>query len=183
MIRLLLLLFSVSLIAQDTNYEQKYSSQTTPIDYAIRDIGSKESKGDIESNDILSYFSICELLGGVENSNLFSKDETPWCAAAVTYWFWKAGRTDILNKLSGYDYVRARAFIKLKDYFPSTTIPSQLEYGDLVIFSRGSGGHIGFFEAYDINTNRIRVLGGNQSNTVSETLYLPANKLLIGIKY
>lgn len=39
--------------------------------------------------------------------------------------------------------------------------------GAILVFSRGTGGHVGFYVGED--ATRLRVLGGNQSNAVTET--------------
>lgn len=82
---------------------------------------------------------------------------TPWCAAFVDAVLQSTGN-------GGMNSNWARDFLK---YGTATTEPSK---GDIVVFKRGNGGHVGFYMGKDEDGN-IKVLGGNQSNSVSVASY------------
>lgn len=95
-------------------------------------------------------------------------DDVPWCAAYV-------GFVLALCGLNGTNSLMARSYEKWG-------VPVSLEdaqQGDIVVFyrkGRDSGfGHVGFYCSHD--ENGIRVLGGNQDNSVSEKTY-PVDKLV-----
>lgn len=46
---------------------------------------------------------------------------------------------------------------------------SDMRYGTVGAFKRPSGGHVAFIVGYDPKRKRLRVRGGNQSNSVSDT--------------
>jgi uncharacterized protein (TIGR02594 family) len=96
--------------------------------------------------------------------------ETPWCAAFVNA-ILKASGTDGTGSLS------ARSFLK---FGTATDAPRA---GDVAVFSRGDPngrlGHVGFY-AWEVERNGqtyVRVVGGNQGDSVSEQLY-PKSRLL-----
>jgi uncharacterized protein (TIGR02594 family) len=90
-----------------------------------------------------------------------------WCADYVNATLGHVG-------LDGTGSGMARSFL---DWGVPTDSPQQ---GDVAVFSRGDPngpyGHVGFFDGYDENGN-IRVLGGNQSDSVSIASY-PSDRLL-----
>jgi uncharacterized protein (TIGR02594 family) len=88
----------------------------------------------------------------------FHDDDIPWCglfAAIVVY-----------RRLRKIDEVVAsplwaRNWAK---YGVKSPLPS---LGDVLVFTRGSGGHVGFYTGEDATA--YHVLGGNQSNSVNIT--------------
>lgn len=93
--------------------------------------------------------------------------QTAWCAAVVNAALKQTG-------LEGTGSNMARSFLS---WGQGTTTPKP---GDIAVFSRGDPnsqyGHVGFFQGYDDNGN-IRVLGGNQSNSVNVSAFSPSNLL------
>lgn len=90
-----------------------------------------------------------------------------WCADFVNATLNKAGQ-------KGTDSGMARSFLKWGEAV--TGAPQQ---GDVAVFSRGSDpakGHVGFFDSINPD-GTIKVLGGNQSDSVSFGDY-PAERLL-----
>ncbi len=85
---------------------------------------------------------------------------TPWCAAFVNAVLGSQG-------VQGTGSLMARSFL---NFGMATDAPKP---GDIVVLSRGGNsvqGHVGFFQGYDENGN-IRVLGGNQGNSVNVSTY------------
>ncbi|MDX0262891.1 TIGR02594 family protein [Sinorhizobium meliloti] len=90
---------------------------------------------------------------------------TAWCAAFVN-------AVLASNGLPGSGSLMARSFL---DYGTATQEPQP---GDLVILRRGSGnvqGHVGFYMGQE--NGRVRVLGGNQGDTVSEKSFAASSVL------
>jgi uncharacterized protein (TIGR02594 family) len=95
---------------------------------------------------------------------------TAWCAAFVNASIQQAGGQPT-NKLNAKSYA---------DWGTGVTDPRR---GDVAVFNRGDPngwqGHVGFFDGYDENGD-IRVLGGNQGDSVSIASYSPDD--LVGFR-
>jgi uncharacterized protein (TIGR02594 family) len=114
---------------------------------ARAEIGVREVPGSGDNPRIVEYLQ-STTLGSPENRN----DETFWCSAFTNWCMEEAG-------IEGTNSAWAR------DWLNWGTKASEPKDGCVVVFSRGSGGHVGFFvEARD---GQIFVLGGNQSDAVS----------------
>jgi uncharacterized protein (TIGR02594 family) len=86
----------------------------------------------------------------------FSDDDIPWCglfAAIIAYRRIKNIAEVVASPLWARNWTR----YGIKSPKPSL--------GDVLVFSRGNGGHVGFYIAEDATA--YHVLGGNQSNRVS----------------
>jgi uncharacterized protein (TIGR02594 family) len=98
-------------------------------------------------------------------------DEVAWCAAFVGACLFDAGIKGT-NSLAARSYLKWGQAVDLKDAQP----------GDVVVFWRGSPdswqGHVAFFESQ--TDKMIRVLGGNQNNSVSLAFYPKAR--LLGVR-
>jgi uncharacterized protein (TIGR02594 family) len=81
-----------------------------------------------------------------------SQDETFWCSAFTNWCVEKAG-------LAGTDSAWARNWLK---WGKKLTEPVE---GCIVVYSRGDGGHVGFFISQTSTT--IQTLGGNQGDAVT----------------
>lgn len=86
---------------------------------------------------------------------------TAWCAAFVNATLAQAG-------MGGTGSLAARSFL---DWGEEVTQPKR---GDVVVLTRGdpngAQGHVGFFDGYDENGD-VKVLGGNQKNSVNVSTY------------
>jgi len=115
------------------------------LETARKFIGTSEVVGPKHNNVILQWWRDIGLP--------YKDDETPWCAGFV----------DAMLKHSGYKFIGtawARAFLK---YGVKLDAPA---LGCIVIFERGSGGHVGFVVGKD-SAGNLMVLGGNQANAVN----------------
>ncbi len=92
---------------------------------------------------------------------------TPWCASFISWVLQKAG-------IDGPKTASSREFLN----HGTAISPGDAQPGDLCIFSRGSGGHVGVFVGWDRNRKPI-IVGGNQSNRVSVK---SSRQNLIGIR-
>lgn len=120
------------------------------------ELGTTEVQGNLHNNSrILDYHRSTTL-----SKKLAGRDETPWCSSFVN-WCVEGGG------LKGTDSAMARSWLK---WGKKLETPQE---GCVVIFARPSAGpksgHVGFFVKE--TAQRIRVLGGNQSNQVKESYF------------
>lgn len=116
--------------------------------HAWRLRGTKEIVGAKHNPLVLEMFDTV----GWGNIN---DDETPWCGAFVGYCCKKAG-LDIPN-----------IAIRAKEWAEWGTPQKIAMFGDVLVFSRTGGGHVGIYVCEDKDC--YHVLGGNQGNSVSVT--------------
>ena len=96
-----------------------------------------------------------------------SSDQTAWCAGFAGYAL-KTNCLPAIGTLSSRAYKGYGTSIPLND-------PSLWRFNDIVVFksnSKPGQGHVGFYRGYDPTTRRIRVLGGNQGNTLKLSNFL-----------
>ena len=86
---------------------------------------------------------------------------TAWCAAFV-------------NAVLGANHQRGTGRLNARSFLSYGVATDDPRPGDVVVLSRGDPngwqGHVGFFAGFDQNGN-VRVVGGNQSNSVSEATF------------
>jgi uncharacterized protein (TIGR02594 family) len=87
----------------------------------------------------------------------FVDDDTPWCGAFVHGQLAAALPDEVLPSNALWARAWGEFGVPLKNPAP----------GAVLVFSRGTGGHVGFYVGED--DTRFRVLGGNQSNAVTDT--------------
>ena len=85
----------------------------------------------------------------------YSDDDIPWCGLFAAIVVHRAGKNAVENPLW------ARNWSKFGDPVSIAGL------GDVLVFVRNGGGHVGFYVAEDATA--YHVLGGNQSNRVSIT--------------
>jgi len=92
--------------------------------------------------------------------DIYTNDDIAWCGLFFATCMKLADRPVPVPK-DKYDYLRA---LKYKTLWQAVQ-PSTEGLGDILIFQREGGGHIGFYVAESPTT--YSVLGGNQGNRVS----------------
>ncbi len=129
------------------------------LDLAIAASGVKELAGEHDNPEILRYYRDA---GHPE----IRHDEVAWCAAFSCAMLERAGVASP-KTLSARDFMR---------WGKKLDAPRQ---GCICVFSRGDPrrwqGHVGFF--LEEKGDRIRILGGNQSDAVS-AMWIPKSRLL-----
>jgi uncharacterized protein (TIGR02594 family) len=90
-------------------------------------------------------------------------DDTAWCAGYAGAMLKKAGAKYLKTLLS-------RAYVNYGQKIPVND-PTQWRMNDIVIFQRPGGGHIGFVKAVDPVGQRLLVVGGNQGDNLTQTVF------------
>lgn len=110
------------------------------------ELGVKEWYGGKDNPRIVEYHQTCSLKA--------TDDETPWCSALVNWCMIQAGLYGT-NSAAAISWMQWGVAIPLAQGLP----------GDIAVFARTGGNHVGFHLSHD--DNAIRVLGGNQSDEVN----------------
>ncbi|NRA86859.1 MAG: TIGR02594 family protein [Rhizobiales bacterium] len=128
------------------------------LQIAINEQGTKEIKGQKDNPKIVQYFADV-------GHEWVKDDETPWCAAFVGSCLEKAGLTSTRA-------LNARSYLKWGRKIIKPVV------GCVVIFKRGKSswqGHVAFYMGE--TKTHIKVLGGNQGNTVKISRYKKSDLL------
>jgi uncharacterized protein (TIGR02594 family) len=135
------------------NYLNTVPGQPWLIREALKEYGTKEIVGPKHNKSIMEW---ADEIGGWEGT-YYDKDEIPWCGLFVAI-ICKRAKKDI-----------AKGFLGAKNWnkWGNEVNVGEEGLGDVLVFSRNGGGHVGFYVAED--TTHYHVLGGNQSNSVNIT--------------
>jgi uncharacterized protein (TIGR02594 family) len=87
---------------------------------------------------------------------IYTSDEIAWCAVAMVALALRSGKK---VAFTGYDRLRAKSFLKFGSPIEKP------EFGDVLVFDRPGGGHVGLYVGED--TTSYHVAGGNQANQFS----------------
>ena len=136
-----------------SKYKWLESIQDRPwlIDRALELYGTLEALGAKNNPTIISW---AKELGGWEK-NYYTKDSIPWCGLFAAIVCKRAKKTVVKN------YLRAMSWSS----WDKPISDKEVGLGDILVFNRNGGGHVGFYVAEDATA--YHVLGGNQSNGVS----------------
>lgn len=121
------------------------------LSIARGEIGQKEIEGAKHNPRIVEYHKATSLKA--------TDDETPWCSAFANWCMQQAG-------IKGTGQANARSWLEWGRKLEKPVS------GCIVVLKRTSSptsGHVGFY--LETQGDRIRVLGGNQSNSVKESFY------------
>lgn len=127
------------------------------LDLAEGELGTKEAPGSGDNPAVLRYFE--------EAQSSWAKDDSvPWCAAFVGAMLARTG-----YKPSGS--------LMARSYLDWGKVLDKPRRGCVVIFKRGAppSGHVAFAEDWTAST--IRVIGGNQSDSVTRQSFSRAGVL------
>ncbi len=114
---------------------------------AIKLFGTKEIVGPQHNPVIISWADELGL------KKIYTSDEIAWCGLFVAICVKRAGKKLVENPLWARNWVKWGTKVDVA------------MLGDVLVFSRGSGGHVGFYVGED--QKAYHVLGGNQGNEVS----------------
>ncbi|QVW00519.1 putative baseplate hub subunit and tail lysozyme [Vibrio phage ICP1] len=129
-----------------------YITNTPWVSEAIEDYFVSEIKGEKHNPRVVQYFKDA-------HSSWFTDDETPWCAAAVSSWLERVG-------------IRSVRSARARDHINFGTKLLEPRFGAIVVLERGANsGHVGFVNGVTADGKQIKVLGGNQSDSVNERMF------------
>jgi len=126
------------------------------LQIALDFIGTTEVVGPGSNPKIISWARELNLL------DIYKDDDTAWCGLFFAICTKRAGR-DLPTFTDKYDYLRALKYASI--WLPVMRGGEGL--GDVLIFQRPSGGHIGLYVGE--SKQSYFVVGGNQGNKVSIT--------------
>lgn len=127
---------------------------------ALKTYGTAEKPGPGSNPSILKWAEDVGL------DRVYRADETAWCGLWMSYVAKQAGWDDPYNPLWA------------RNWLNFGTPQKQAGLGDVLIFSRGSSGHVGLYVGEDATA--YHVLGGNQSDRVM--IKRLAKNRLLGIR-
>ncbi len=113
---------------------------------ALNLYGTQEVVGKKNNPDILAWAEECNIKG-------YNADSIPWCGLFMAIVAHRSGKDLPSSPLW------ARSWAKWGTESPSAQL------GDVLVFERGSGGHVGLYIGED--SDCYHVLGGNQGDAVS----------------
>jgi uncharacterized protein (TIGR02594 family) len=116
---------------------------------ALKLFGIKEQPGDADNPEIINWAKETGL------TRMYSTDSTPWCGLLMAVVARRADKSFPPNPLWARNWAQFGV--------PS----SEPGLGDVLVFSRGNGGHVALYVGEDKKT--FHVLGGNQSDAVTIT--------------
>lgn len=124
---------------------------TKMLDHARKDLGLREIKGPATAPRLSKILA--------KYGAWWRDDETPWCGTIMGAWADECG----------YDYPKHyyRALAWAAWGMPS----NGPVLGAVAVLSRNGGGHVGLVTAISPGGRYIRLLGGNQSDAVTEAWF------------
>lgn len=129
--------------------------------------GTLEVQGDGNSPIILGWAKEIKAKG---ISTEYGSDSIPWCGLFVAIVILRRVESGYLEVVK--DYLWARNWLNFGEKVSKACL------GDVLVFSRLKGGHVGFYVGED--DTHVHVLGGNQTDAVTITRI--AKGRLLGIR-
>lgn len=123
---------------------------------AIPLYGTREVPGAADNAQIIAWGEEVEKALGLKNLG-YTADSIPWCGLYVGVVCVRAGWADQMPKTPLW----ARSWAEFGQK------ADKASFGDILVFSRDGGGHVGFYVGED--ASYYHVLGGNQSDAVTIT--------------
>ena len=119
---------------------------------ALKLYGTTETPGTANNAEIMAWAKACNL------DKVYTADSIAWCGLFAAIVAKRSGRSPVNQPLW------ARNWRNFGEPSPEASL------GDILVFARGSYGHVGFYVGED--TTCYHVLGGNQSDKVCITRIL-----------
>lgn len=154
-------------LASELAEENNPVSEPNWLKIARREEGVREISGPQHEVRILEYLAVCTNT----SEALRAKDETAWCSAFACW----------VMEEAGFESPRtawARTWYDAR--WGNEEDIGNPRVGALAVFSRGEGGHVGFF-LEDLGS-KVKILGGNQGNRVKVSTY-PKSGVMSGTRY
>jgi uncharacterized protein (TIGR02594 family) len=127
---------------------QDLAAETAPkvLIEALKLFGTREIVGPQHSKQIMAWAAKLNL------SRDYVSDEVPWCGLFAAVVAFNAGYKPVAGALAARNWAKWG------------TAADKASLGDVLVFSRTGGGHVGFYVGE--NASHYYVLGGNQGNCV-----------------
>jgi uncharacterized protein (TIGR02594 family) len=125
---------------------------------ALKLYGIREVPGKDNAPEIMAWAKECNL------DKAYAADVTPWCGLFAA----------VVVKRAGYAPVSTPLWARAWGHFGTPSVTPGL--GDVLVFQREGGGHVGFYVGDD--SSAYHVLGGNQGDAVS-IVRIAKNRLLV----
>lgn len=137
---------------------ERYKYLTSPdmprmIQEGLRTYGTLEEPGSKNNPTILAWAKEV----GVDK--FYTADSIPWCG------LWMAVIADRSGWTPPKSPLWALSWSNFGEYVKESPKPNAPSLGDVLVFVRNGGGHVGLYVGEDVSS--FYVLGGNQSDSVS----------------
>jgi len=121
----------------------------------------------------LQYLGVKEIPGAKSNpvildmarslgvSDIYTNDDQSWCALFINHLIRINGKPPVDHKGDRYNLLRAKWLAN----WGAPVIRGEERLGDILVFERPGGGHVGLY-IFETDTT-FGILGGNQGNQVS----------------
>jgi uncharacterized protein (TIGR02594 family) len=127
------------------------------LDILLQYNGIKEVPG-MKSNPI-----ILEMAKGLGVDDIYTNDDTSWCAVFINHGIRLAGKPMVYYKGDKYNLLRAKWLLNWGEAVPL----GDEKLGDIGVFDRPGGGHVAIIIAETKST--FVIYGGNQANSAGFT--------------
>lgn len=124
------------------------------VDVARSYIGTREIKGPKHNQTIMGWI---KRLGSKVLGIAVSDDETPWCGTFMAQVMVEAG------------FIPPKVAVRASSWDGFGVAVAKPYLGAVVRFQRPGGGHVGLIVGQSKDGKLLRVLGGNQADSVNET--------------
>jgi uncharacterized protein (TIGR02594 family) len=110
---------------------------------------------------------------GTSNQNIMDSYRAVGCPQPNDKVAWCAGFAGAMLKKAGAKYLKTLWSTNYTQYGQAVPLgdPNQWRMNDIVVFVRPGGGHIGFVKAVDPVRQRLLVVGGNQGDNLTQTVF------------
>lgn len=139
---------------------------------ALKEFGTLEAPGDADNPKIIGWQEELEAAGlGRAYAAVYRHDAIPWCGLFMAIVAHRANLERRTERNPPRLYLSALEWAAFGVSVPK----GAAALGDVLVFKRKGGGHVGLYVGHDASA--FRVLGGNQSDRVSITR-LSRNRLV-----
>jgi uncharacterized protein (TIGR02594 family) len=137
----------------------------------LKHYGKVEGTGTANNSEIIGWADAVAALTDSPYddwaADFYNKDSIPWCGLFIAMLMVSTGRKPVnkyLAALSWADFGEAVQYkVGGKNYY------NKVWCGDIAVFTRSGGGHVGVVIGFSPDGKFVYVLGGNQSNQVNIT--------------
>lgn len=139
---------------------------------ALKEYGTLEAPGAADNPKIIGWQAELEAAGlGRVYAGVYRHDAIPWCGLFMAIIAHRANTERRAERNPPQIYLAALQWAS----FGKTVPKAAAALGDVLVFKRKGGGHVGLYVGHDASA--FHVLGGNQSDRVSITR-LSRNRLV-----